>query len=80
MKMITKISLAALALSCLALPASAQDNWAPWVVDAPAPVPQVRVAAAPQRVAAAQTVEVQSPAPSARSFRFEHFWVVGSFR
>ena len=78
LKMITKFALAAVTVLALSAPVLAQDAWAPWADDESAPAPQTRVTVPVQRVAQ-QAQQVQSPAP-ARLFRFERFWVVGSFR
>jgi hypothetical protein len=76
--MITKIALAAVSVMVLATPVFAQDAWAPWATEQVAPAPQARASVPAQRVAQ-QTQQVQAPAP-ARMFRFQQFWVVGSFR
>jgi hypothetical protein len=76
--MITKIALAAVSVLVLSTPVLAQDAWAPWATEQDAPAPQTRVMAPVQRVAQ-QAPQVQTPAP-ARIFRFDRFWVVGSFR
>jgi hypothetical protein len=77
--MITKFALAAVSVMVLATPALAQDAWAPWVAEQEAPAPQVRANVPVQRVAVQQVQQVQAPAP-APMFRFQRFWVVGSFR
>ena len=76
--MITKFALAAVTVLALSVPAIAQDAWAPWATDEEAPAPQTRVTVPVQRVAQ-QAQQTQTNAP-ARMFRFERFWVVGSFR
>ena len=77
--MLSKISVAALTVMALASPAMAQTAWAPWAIE-PTPAPQVRTAPVVQRVVAQAAPQVQNVAPAVRMFRFERFWVVGSFR
>lgn len=77
--MITRIALAAVTVLALAAPVVAQDAWAPWATEQVAPAPQTRVVAQVQRVAQ-QAPRVQAPTAPVRMFRFERFWLVGSFR
>ncbi len=89
--MIKKIAMASAAAALLlAAPASAQDAsqapiWAPWIpVTAVTVSPEPPVRAAPRaRVQVAATVDVQpasQPVESRSLFRYDRFWIVGSFR
>ena len=77
--MITKIALAAVSALLLTTPTLAQDAWAPWATEQDAPAPQTRASVPVQRVVVQQAQQVQAQAP-APMFRFQRFWIVGSFR
>lgn len=77
--MISRISVAALMMLVLVMPAAAQQAWAPWAIDEEAPTPQTRPVAQVERVAE-QVPQARPVTPATRAVHFERFWLVGSFR